>query len=434
MLNKLLASLALFGLWTTNLHAQTPRANTDESKVGTYTLPDPLVDMQGKKVATPQEWMSHRRPEVLRLFETYVYGKTPTPPKPIIPRYEVLSEKPDALDGIALRRMIRIHFSEKTDGPSADVLLYIPKQATAERRVPAFLGLNLRGNHGVTREADIPISTKWFRNNPAEGAVNNRATEKGRGLEATRWPLQLIVKSGYAVATAYYGDIDPDYDDGFRNGIHPLFVKEGWTHRAPDEWGAIGAWAWGMSRILDYLETVPQIDATRTAVMGHSRLGKTALWAGAQDPRFAVVISNNSGCGGAALSRRNFGETVEIINKAFPHWFCENFRDFNRREAQLPVDQHELIALIAPRPVLICSAEQDTWADPRGEFLAALGADPVYRLLGTDGLAITEMPRPSEDSLTSSAIGYRYRPGRHDVMTSDWEAYIKFADRHLRKK
>lgn len=413
------------------LQAQGTKANYDESKVGAYTLPDPLVDDQGRRVETPRDWFARRRPEILRLFETHVYGKTPTPPKPIHPRYELISEKSGALGGVANRRIVRIHFTDEPDGPAVEVLLYAPAQADADRRAPVFLGLNFQGNHGATRESDVPISTSWFRDDPAHGVVNHRASEKGRGLEAARWPFETIVKHGYAVATAYYGDLDPDYDDGFKNGVHPLFQKEGWSRRAPDEWGAIGAWAWGLSRILDYLETVPQIDAARAVVMGHSRLGKTALWAGAQDPRFAIVVSNNSGCGGAALSRRNYGETVAIINRAFPHWFCENHRRFNDREQEMPIDQHELIALIAPRPVLICSAEEDRWADPRGEFLAALAADPVYRLLGTDGLAVKEMPEPTPDSLSNGAIGYRFRPGPHDVLATDWDAYLSFADHHF---
>lgn len=430
----LMTTTLLFGSDGAPIQAQAPKANYDESKTGTYTLPDPLVGAQGQRITTAQDWMTRRRPELLQQFETYVYGRTPTPPKPITPIVRAIGRKADALGGLARRWIVRIHFTDKPGGPSAVVLLYVPKQASTDHRAPVFLGLNFWGNHGVTREPDVPVPTGWFRDNPDHGVVNNRATEKGRGLEATRWPVESIVKRGYAVATAYYGDLDPDYDDGFKNGVHPLFQKEGWPRREPDEWGAIGAWAWGLSRILDYLETVPQIDTAKSVVMGHSRLGKTALWAGAQDPRFAIVISNNSGCGGAALNRRIYGETVEIINRAFPHWFCENYRQFNGREEHMPIDQHELIALIAPRPVLICSAEEDRWADPKGEFLAALGADPVYRLLGTDGLAIKEFPKPERDSLTESTIGYRYRPGEHDVLAEDWDAYMNFADRHFHRQ
>jgi hypothetical protein len=412
--------------------AQRIPANEDETKVGLYTLPDPLVDTNGERVTTAEMWRNRRRGEILELFETYVYGKVPKPPRPIRPTYAVGSEDREALGGKAIRREVTIGFEGHPDGPRINVLLYMPRDAGANHRVPAFLGLNFGGNQTVNDDPGITLSTAWMRDDPRGGVANHRATESTRGAAASRWNVERIVARGYALATTYYGDIDPDYDDSFQNGVHPLFYRPGQTHPAADEWGSIGAWAWGLGRILDYLETVPEIDGKKVAVMGHSRLGKTALWAGATDTRFALVISNNSGAGGAALSRRIFGETVAHLNTSFPHWFCDNFVAFNGREDLLPVDQHELIALIAPRPVLISSAEEDTWADPKGEFLAAKGADPVYRLLGTDGLAIKAWPRPAVDSLANSTIGYRIRPGKHDVTPDDWNAYLDFADKHLK--
>jgi hypothetical protein len=399
-----------------------PDVNYDESRVGTLALPDPLLAADGSRVANDATWRRTRRDEILELFRTHVYGRSPGRPEGM--RFEAGPAKV-ALAGKATRREVRVLFSGRPDGPSLDLLLFVP--TGAPRPVPAFLGLNFRGNHTVHPDPAITLSKAWVRDAP--GVVDHRATEETRGSAAGRWPVETIVARGYALVTGYYGDIDPDFDDGFQNGVHPLFYRPGQTRPEPDEWGSIGAWAWGLSRTLDYLETDIDVDASRVALIGHSRLGKTALWAGAQDERFAVVISNNSGEGGAALARRWYGETVADLNRAFPHWFCDNYARYDDDVAALPVDQHMLIALMAPRPVYVASALEDRWADPRGEFLAAQGAGPVYRLFGLTGVGESDWPPP--DTPVGRTVGYHVRSGKHDVTPYDWEQYLDFTDRLL---
>jgi hypothetical protein len=408
--------------------AQPADANYDESRVGKFTLPDPLVFSSGDRVKTVSDWENRRRPEIVKLFETNVYGRTPGKSEGLA--FELSGVSRDALGGKAVRKTVTVLFNGKPSGPKMDLLLYLP--ANAKGPVPVFLGLNFGGNHTIEVDPEVAVTRSWIRNNPRAGITDNKASERNRGSDAESWPVERILARGYGVATAYYGDIDPDYDDGFSNGVHPLFYKPGQTRPAADEWGSIGAWAWGLSRALDYLETDKDVDAKRVAVLGHSRLGKAALWAGALDRRFAMVISNDSGEGGAALARRNYGETVKRINTAFPHWFNTNFRKFNDDVNALPVDQHMLLSLVAPRPLYVASAEEDRWADPKGEYLGAYYAGPVYRLYGKNPLPSEQMPAIHQPVMET--VGYHIRAGKHDITAYDWDRYMDFADKHLRRK
>jgi hypothetical protein len=398
--------------------------NYDESKVPSYTLPEVLVSLQGRKISTSREWMEIRRPEVLSLFEEYIYGKIPG--ELTFYSAKIIEQDNNALEGRAVRKQVVLGFRKSGMEMELDVLMYLPKNVA---KAPVFIGYNFYGNHTVRDDPEIPLTRSWIRNNPAAGIVDNLATEKGRGTGSRSWDIEKIIENGYGLVTMYYGDIDPDKDD-FTDGVHPMFYKEGQERPLPDEWGSISAWAWGLSRVMDYLETDNDIDPERVIVMGHSRLGKTALWAGSLDQRFAIVISNNSGCGGAALSRRRYGERLGRMNQAFPHWLCGNSKQFDWNEDSLPVDQHMLISLIAPRPVYIASAEDDRWADPKGEYLSGYYASPVYELFGLKGLMEKEMP--GLNSPVMNTIGYHIRSGRHAVLPYDWKQYIRFADMHFK--
>lgn len=404
-------------LSVTAVWAQRPEANYDEAKVPQYALPEILRFVDGSPVTSAAEWPK-RRAEILRLFEEEVYGSAPEAPDGM--RFVLREQAGTALGGLARRKQVLVTFGNG-ERPSMELLLYTP--ASAEGRVPVFLGLNFGGNQTVHADPAIRLTDRWIRS--AGEASDNRATGESRGRSASRWQVERILRRGYGVATAYCGDLDPDFDDGFQNGVHALDPP-----RSGAEWGGIAAWAWGLSRALDYLETDPHTDAARVAVLGHSRLGKTALWAGARDTRFAMVISNDSGCGGAALSRRRFGETVERINTRFPHWFAGNFKRYNGREGTLPVDQHMLLALVAPRPLYVASAADDLWADPQGEFLSAMHAGVAYELLGANGLGVTT--RPGVDEPVMKTLGYHVRTGKHDITAYDWDRYLDFADMHWR--
>ncbi|WP_205702974.1 glucuronyl esterase domain-containing protein [Botryobacter ruber] len=397
--------------------------NFDESKVALYTLPDPLTFQDGSKVKTPKQWHTKRRAELLELFESEMYGRSPGKPENMT--FKVFEKDPQALNGKATRKQVTVYFTGKEDGPQMDILLYIPNHV--KKPVPAFLGLNFQGNHAIHTDPNIKLSPNWVWPGGA-GVVDGISTEASRGATASRWPIELILERGYAVATVYAGDIDPDKHDDFKNGVHALYPE---LQNRGDNFSTMAAWAWGLSRALDYLETDKQINAKKVMLFGFSRMGKAALWAGARDERFAMVISNMSGGGGAALSKRKFGEDVERLTRGNRHWFAANFKKYNKNEEALPFDQHMLLALIAPRPLYIASAEEDRGADPRGEFLAAKAADPVYRFLGTEGLPAQEFPPVNHP--VQGRIGYHIRSGKHDVTEYDWKQYLNFADKHIKK-
>ena len=427
---KLSYCIALILATANVLCAQPKPTNYDEAKVGNYTLPNPLLCSDGTHVTDKKTWIEKRRPEVLRLFETQVYGRQAS--KLAGQKFEVIATDAKALGGKATRREIAIYLTGKKDGPRIDLLLFVPNGA--KQPVPAFLGCNFNGNHAVHGDKGISLSTRWMRSTADKiNVVNNRATEASRGSEASRWQVEEVIARGYALATYYYGDVEPDHVEGWKDGLRAALSKDGAnTQWKGDEWGAIGAWAWGLSRALDYLESDKAVDAKRVAVIGHSRLGKTSLWAGASDERFALIISNNSGEGGASISRRDYGETIAVLNKNFPHWFCGNYKQYTDNAAALPVDMHMLVALGAPRPVYIASAEDDKWADPHGEFLAAKHAEPVYSLFGKKGTGVEAHPRVNQP--VGDTLGYHVRTGKHDVTLYDWQRFLDFADRHLARK
>lgn len=412
--------LPVIALWFGGLEMQAQEfvPNYDESKVPKYTLPDPLVMESGEKVRDVEIWKAKRRPEILELFKEHVYGAMP----PAIAHAVEEGKPAGAIGGLGTRKEVTLTFERDGSGPQIHVLILLPSNAKGP--VPAFLGYNFNGNHTVHADPGIRLAKVWDRKPGSEAKI---AEESTRGEQASRWQVEKVLSRGYALVTVYYGDVDPDFYDEFKNGVHVLYPD---YQNREDNWTAIGGWAWGLSRVLDYLETDKAIDAKRVAVIGHSRLGKTSLWTGATDERFALVISNNSGCGGAALARRAYGETVARINTSFPHWFTKSHKKYNNNEAALPIDQHELIALIAPRPVYVASAQEDQWADPQGEFLSCVGADPVYRLFGLEGLSSKTFPEPNHP-LATGHIGYHIRTGKHDVTAYDWDQYLNFADKHL---
>ena len=390
-------------------HAQ--EANYDESKVGIYVLPDALTTLNGQKVTKRKQWEKVRRPEILKLFQENEYGIIPD--ATIKTSYRIVEEGEDALGGKAVRRQVEITFSANGQSRKMLVLLYMPKGV---KKCPVFVSPNFQGNATTTTDPAV---------------IESQFSVFERAHQTSRWSYDRIISSGYAVATFHYYDVYYDKDDVLSETIYPLFGINSNADLQDNTGKSIAAWAWGCSRVLDYLLTLKNIDKKRAIVLGHSRLGKAALWCGAMDKRFAMVISNDSGCSGAALSRRNYGETVSSINNSFPWWFCNKYQSYNQDVSSLPMDQHELIALIAPRLVYVASAQEDQWADPRGEFLSLQEASKVYELYGLETLQGSAFPHVNEP-LWKGNCGYHIRTGVHDATDYDWQSYIEFANRRLR--
>ena len=368
------------------------------SAANNLTLPAPLTTNAGNKVTTPAKWQKTRRLEILEMFRTHVYGRTPIG-RPDNLRFEVKEINKKAMGGKATLKRINIHFSGPGGKGVIKLVLFIPNNAP--KPVPGFLLICHRAPNNI---------------------------DPTRKKKSSFWPAERIVERGYVAAAFHSSDLDPDKFDGFKDGVHGIFDPKN-SKRSPDAWGTIAAWAWGASRVMDYFENDMDINEKHIGVVGHSRGGKASLWCGAEDERFALTISNDSGCSGAALSRNKKGERVKKINTSFPHWFCANYKKFNDKEEKLPIDQHELIALMAPRLVYVASASLDKWSDPAGEFLSCVNAGPVYQLYGLQGVGATEMPK-YQQPLRTGHIGHHIRIGSHNMTKYDWNCYIDFADRH----
>jgi hypothetical protein len=374
-------------------------SNYDESKVKPYTLPDPLVLTSGQPVKDADTWFKKRRPEILQLFRTEIFGRVPDSAPKV--RWEVITAtEASALNGTATLKRVVGRIGDRADGPRMNVTLYLPAKATEP--VPVILTITFGGG-------------------PKGGAG------KGDGIAAD------IVNRGWAFASVGYNDIQPDKKDAFNEGVIGETLKPGQRAPAADEWGAVSAWAWGISRIVDYFETDKAIDARCIGIQGHSRLGRTVLWAGAQDERIAAVFASCSGEAGAALARRDWGETVDDMAQNFPWQLGGNYQKWVGRWNEMPVDSHMLIALVAPRALFCNGGTTDQWADPKGAFLAMVAAGPVYRLLGAKDLGTTELP-PLDKALTEGDLGWLYHTGGHVATTADWRAFLVVAERHFKER
>jgi hypothetical protein len=385
--------------------------------------PDPLVLFSGERVQNPKQWVEQRRPELKALFQHYMYGELP--PKPASIRFATSVKDDTFLGGKATLKLVTISFDAQ-DAPRIDLLLVVPN---ARRPAPVFLAMNFCGNHALMDDPRIPLTRGWLYNS-CKGCTNNQATPAARGTQAPDWPLPEIIQRGYALASFCNSDIDSDRAD-VSDGVWAWLARQRTgspTNSLTHDRGCIAGWAWGFQRCVDYLVTDPDLDPQRIVAVGHSRNGKTALLAAAFDERIALAIPHQAGCGGTAPSRGKIGESVKQINDHFPHWFNAEFKKFNDQTGKLPFDQHCLVALMAPRPVLLSNALEDQWANPSGQFEVLQAAEPAYRLLNAGALAAKQMPPLGQ--LVDSTLGYFIRPGKHSMTRDDWLIFLDFADRH----
>lgn len=408
--------------------------NYSEANVGTYTLPDVLKLSNGTLVTDQKTWFTRRRPEIRRLIEDNWFGRAPG--KPAEMTFEVVEREGSAFDGKAIRRQIIIYFSKDRTGPRMELLVYLPRNATG--RVPVFLNMSFFANNLAVTDPGVRVGRRWDRDTRAQVAAEppptNRSGSTGE-VTANRarrgFPVEQFLERGIGVATFNKDDLAPDFIGSEGLGVKSMYLKPGQTRPADGEWGAIAAWAWGASRALDYLQTDKGVDSRRVVIHGVSRLGKTALWAGAADERFAMVIASCSGEGGAAIARRNYGETLAHMAapSRFPYQFAGNYATYSSRVQEWPVDAHMLLAMIAPRPLLLQTGNTDKWSDPYGEFLAAVAAEPVYKLLGKRGLETKQFPSVGMPILHD--LGYYMHDGGHGTVPSDFDVYIRFIRMHL---
>lgn len=395
-------------------------------------FPDPLTMFDGTRVTTKEQWFTKRRPELKALFEHYEYGGLP--PKPARIEFNVVASYSDFLGGKATLKLVTISFGDPT-APHIELMLVVPNGAKA--RLPVFLGLNWIGNQSITDDGRVPVTHSSGHieglDDKEIGLVKGHATESSRGIDKHFWPLPNIIDRGYAVATFCKGDVDSDLPN-VSDGVYAWLARQHGEKTPPKarHRGSIAAWAWGLQRGVDYLIEDKDIDPTRIALLGHSRNGKAAILAAAFDERVALVIPHQAGQGGTSPARNTSGETVREINRDFPYWFNAEFKKFNRRPDRLPFDHHALIALVAPRPVLLSNASEDEEANPKGQFQMLSLASRVYEFLGEPGLSANSMPPMGE--LVKSRLGYFMRPGKHDVVDQDWKAFLDFADAQMPPK